>query len=404
MGRTDVTSGGSTLIPHGCARDADGIPYVLVQSGNSLTMYKGNAATPTSWSSASVGTLANGGYTQTTAMCLYDYGGTEYLIVAYNDNWDLKTKRAPISTFTFASAVTVDTDNVNNYSPSFAYDDTGDDLLIHYTHGGYDTGIRLSTDGGASWGSRTEAWNDSDWIHSTGAAWDGSHFHLLVGRETTWGPAWTKRYSTGAGLQYWNGSSWASSTASNMGLDTNVLYFKGMTTIGKASSNILVFSHCSYGTKQNIIYSLNGGQSFSTVGSMGAENYCYGDVCLRDETGLVDDLAVLATNYDSNQNDTNYNLYDYSGSSWGGWTLHWDSADTSDTVRYTCALPYQILDFIDFAYEHYDADLAGGTYIVVHDIYQTGTVPGAAGEIQLIVDGGVHQLLVDGGITQKIVD
>lgn len=406
MGTTTVESDGTRCFPIMVGRDTNMIPYVLVLDNTTLKVYKGDATVPTGWSSATVGD----GNVATEAihyasMAIYTYSGTEYIaVVRINDSYELVLDRSTVGAFAFpgGSTIMID-DNDNTYFPSIDYGENR--LVIHYRYGSDEiANLQHSTDGGATWSGAVETWDEPSGttvFRSTGVVWNGSHWHLLMVMNET---IYTKRWSSGGGVEYWDGDSWESAGDGDDGLNTGYNNSKYGGAHGAASANIIVFSHmadaANYG---RCIFSLDDGESWAETPNMDHNDYIgYPSFCLKTEAGEVDDIMVFASNYGSDQNDTNKNVYDYSGSSWSGWSLIWDSGDADDQIVYFAGSVKQQSGWVDFAYQHFDD--SGSVYNVVFNQYEEGTVPSAGGELQLLVDGGVIQLLVDGGTIKKIVD
>ena len=374
-----------------------------------LKVYKWDATIPTGWSSATVGDgeVKSEGIGK-AHLVTGTYDSTEYLwVFRQKDDNKLYVNRSTIGVFSFVEGDKIEVGDTDAGVGSFGgvdYDAAGEMLGLHYIDNGNDFGyFRNSTDGGATWSGVVETWNKIDAgknLKGAGVAWDGSYFQLAIGYDL--GNGKSKRWSSGSGLEYWDGDSWESDDGSQDGVDMATPYLKYRTTQGQATANIMIFPCSELLTKASISYSRTGGTSWTAVGDMGTGPYTGNpSISIKTEVGETDDFYSFASNENSDSNDANYRLYDYSETGFGAWTLIWDTGDSADTVAHFAGLLKQQDGWVDFAYQWFD-DTAS-TYYCVFNQYEEGTTPSGDSIVQLIVDGGVHQLIVDGGVIQKIV-
>lgn len=386
-----ITSDVTRAIPKKVVRDSSNIPYVLALVGTTLKAFKGNdTSTPLSWTDETVGDgnveSENIGYFD---MVIYTYSGTEYIVVVrINDALELVFDRSTVGAFTFPGGSTqILDDTAFCYFPSMDYGENR--LVIHYRYGFEENAnIIHSTDGGASWSGAIETWDEvsgSVNFMSSGVTWDGSYWHLLLVVDET---PYTKRWGIVGGVEYWDGDSWESAGDGDLGLTTGFNNQKHGGAHGAASSNIIVFSHLADGDNYGrCMYSLDGGESWLETPNMDRNDYIgYPSFCLKTEAGEVDDLLVFASNHSSDQNSVDFNLYDYSGSSWSGWSLIWDSGDTSDTITNFAGLLKQQDGWVDYAFQHYDD--SESTYYLNFTIYEEGSVGGDTTDPSFTYDGG----------------
>ncbi len=370
-----VTSDGTRAMPMAVARDSNYIPYVLAINGTTLGIWKGNEENPSSWSWEQVGDgnvyseSVNRAY-----MIIYSYSGTEYIgVIRANDDQDSVFDRSTVSAFSFPSGSTISVDVGSNAYVSLAY---GNNTLVHGYRYSNTRGMEVtnSTDGGSTWGTPVIVWNDSPsgpYTRSTGVTYDGSYWHLFNGRDRE---LYAKRWSVAGGYEYWDGDSWEPATATTAGYGSLANFFGDLGLHASSSANIIIVGHGTYGTDDsNMVYSRDGGQTWTTVSGMG-NNAMAGMPSLTLMAN--DSFLAYATDYEAGALDDFYtNYYNYTADAQGGWNLLTSGA-TSDTILNSVGLPVQVGGWVDVAYQWYDSTET--TYFLNFTIIEVGDEAGGA--------------------------
>jgi hypothetical protein len=360
-----ITSDASAAVPHGVSRDSSGIPYILAIIGTTFKIFKGDAQTPTTWSSKDFGTQDGYG-----SLIIGEYSGTEYIWAFRIEATDtLICSYATVSAYTFTN-VTIDSTASGSYLDA-DYDATGEILGVSYGDATKAGDFEWSDDGGATWSGAIDLWSFSggDYVRGASCAFNGSHWFVGMGVGSQRN-GYIKRWSSGGGLEYYTAGSWTSTDDTTYGTATGG--YGGDWSSGQASANIIIMVGTYFGGQRNSIqYSRDGGETWSGLSGMGTRNYDYGaDVALL----VNDDFVAVSSNYDSNGNDLNDNVYDYSAPSESGWSLIEDSGDTVDLYQkfVITQYPNKTKDWIDIVWEHVD-DSASTSNLTWYN-YQIGEV------------------------------
>lgn len=371
---TEGTAG--YIYPYQTLRDSSDIPYVLVLIDNSLKVFKGNGVNPTAWTNETIGTgivedATTADQPRSASFVIAEYSGTEYIWVAWQNDTDhdFYAIRSTIASFSFptANAVKVDDGGSLGGYPALAWGE--DRLVLQYAPAYRVASIVNSTDGGLIWSSPVMTWNRSlevgqDLIYSTGVVWDGSNWHLGVGRLSDSASLFVKRWNSTDGFSYWNttDSQWKTTDSDHVGHDTTINWARQAILHSYANSKIITFSHGSRSDAASFATSYDGGKTWKPTSGMGTNNhYNYPEITVLTNSTHADHYIGFASDYDDNSNDidTIYVIYADLEQSW---TTFWGSSDETDTISHFAVLEGQQNEYLDLSYRLMD-DSNNVTYI-----------------------------------------
>jgi hypothetical protein len=374
----DITSDAADTNVYQMVRNDIGIPFILGEDNGNLILYEGNTANPTSFAANTVSTSWGGGGDE-AGVCVGTYQGTEYVYVAYvGSGGDMRMKRSPSRNISWTDIGQIYA--TGNASPTMWFDSANEELGIHFLQGTRSCRFMRTTDNCSTWTTniQTVTIAPTPYTYGTGVAYDNGYWYLSYSAYSQ-RYLYIKRWSTGSGLQWWDGDSWETVTAAADGMQAGPGYMGYGPQHVTCTDNMIMISHTSEDFKDSINAYTRGDwtSGWAAVGGMGYEGAGGGlsSHTHKSKTGEVDDIYLVGT---SDVNDAAYREvwkteYDYSGSSWGTWDLV-IAHDTSDVCRYYASEQHAVLDWVSFAYRVYDSSAT--TYYMKYLVIEEGEYVG----------------------------